>query len=73
MNNEDIVREVMKLQTILNRADRYFDHQTKMNAELHMSTPLYSPLASAVKQAASNAEHLVMRLQDLEEKTDAAI
>lgn len=67
MDNQNLIRELQKIEDVLNTANRYFVHKDQMNASLHMSeTVRATPLASAVSTAFENLVWLVSHLEEEE-------
>ena len=63
MNNEDIIRELQKIDDTLTAVAIHLDAKDAMNAALHMSTEIRStPLASAVRISRAATADLMIRL-----------
>lgn len=63
MNPEDLMREVDKIDGVLEAVEKYLTRQNEMNAALHMSDRVMaSPLASAVTTARNGCESIRLRI-----------
>ncbi len=67
-NNNDLRRELVKVLDVLENATIYFQHQSKMNAELHMAKSVRpAPLATAVESATVDLKGFIDRNYPIEE------
>lgn len=65
MEQQDLVRELMKISQVLDRVTEYLENQSQGNAFLHMSDKvMYPPLTSAAILANKELSQLIVRLND---------
>lgn len=70
MQSKDLIRELVKVSTTLDKVTEYLETQSEANAMLHMSDKvMYPPLTSAAGTANRNLADLILRL-NAEENED---
>jgi hypothetical protein len=64
VNWSDLIRELTKVLDAAEVVEEYFDHQTKMNARLHLAEPRPAPLVQAHHNATTDLKNLIARLEE---------